>query len=113
MPLLLVLSLALGLAVCSWLVRLAIRWLIVHTRIGEKDYSAMDPDEMVVVARFDNREQAQRAHNKLNGRGIRCLVIEEQRSQVPTFIGIRSFQLGPHIEVRAADAGRALEVLSD
>ena len=84
-------------------VNAVLRWLLTRTRIGE-----MDPDEMVTVAHFSDLEQAQSAHNKLNGGGIKCLIVEEQHSQ---FRGGGGFHLPPHIEVRAADADRALDIL--
>lgn len=89
-----------------------VRWALYHTNIGARDYSRMDPETLVPIARFDTTEQAQRAHNRLNGCGIRCLVIEEQYSQYNYRLP-RGFGLSPHIEVQAGDAGRALEILGE
>ncbi len=100
----------LAVAAAVALINIVLRWLLSHTNIGARNYSKMNPEDLVPIAHFADRDQAQHAHNKLNGRGIKCLIVEEQRSMYRGGIG---FRLSPHIEVRAGDADRALGILSE
>ncbi len=101
---------AAAIAAAVVIVRVIVTWLLRHTEIGARDYSEMDPETLVPIAHFGNAYQAQDGRNRLVRSGIRCLIIEEQQSY---FKGGRGFGLSPHIEVRAADAERALEILSE
>lgn len=84
-------------------------WILLHTNIGMRDFSKMDPDEIVVIARSIDSTQARKWQAVVKSSGIHCMVTDPV---IPTY-GRGGAGIDPthNIEVRAADAKRAIEVL--
>ncbi|MCE5314302.1 MAG: hypothetical protein ABFD49_04345 [Armatimonadota bacterium] len=87
-----------------------IRWIATNMSFGARNYSRMNPDEIVIIARFFDSNDAHRCKAILNHAGICCMV---ERSIVSQYHR-RGMDLNPtyRAEVRAADAQHAIEVLS-
>ncbi|MHB9038186.1 MAG: hypothetical protein ACYC64_16140 [Armatimonadota bacterium] len=88
-----------------------IRLIAANLSFGTKRYSKMNPDDIVIVARYTYADDAYRCQAILKHAGIRCMV---EKPVVSLYHIRRGLDLNPmnRVEVSAGDAERAIEVLS-
>ncbi|MCE5198864.1 MAG: hypothetical protein ABFD54_00240 [Armatimonadota bacterium] len=93
--------------------RFLIRWILMRVSFGRPNYAKVDPDELVTIARFILNEDAIQCQAKIKHTGIRCM-IEKPVTSLYSRTGrpCRGIDPTTRVEVRAADAQRALEVLA-